>query len=260
MKILKLFIATAVAIYSYGDSSKAQELKIPAENTKDGKLTLINFMGDLPIEGYNGKEILITSTAEAVSVPARAKGLKPVYTAGTDNTGIGLSVEKNGNHITITCLLPLTRPGSYKIRVPENLALKYESGCERAGDINIQGIKNEIEINSCHSMTLKSVTGPLVLSTIGGNIDVIFAEPLSGKPCSISSVSGEVDVTLPSRTGADIDLQSVTGNIYSDFDFPEKNQKVKQIGGNNVNHKLNGGGFGLNLVSISGSVYLRKAN
>ncbi len=33
-------------------------------------------------------------------------------------------------------------------------------------DIYINGMKNEIEIQSCHSIKLNGVTGPLVLSTI----------------------------------------------------------------------------------------------
>src|SRR5437870_4791978 len=37
------------------------QYKIPVQNTKDGKLTLNDFSGDLPIEGYSGTEIIITS-------------------------------------------------------------------------------------------------------------------------------------------------------------------------------------------------------
>lgn len=252
-------IIVAVALYISADSANAQDFKIAVENSKDGKLSLINFVGDLPIEGYNGKEIIITSMGEPVTTPDRAKGLKPVYSAGTDNTGMGLSVDKNGNQVTVTCLLPFTRNGDFKIKVPENLAIKYESSCERQGDVSVQGIKNEIEIKTCHSINLKEVSGPLVLSTIAGNIDVVFSGQIAGEPSSISSISGEVDVTLPGQTGTNLELKSISGNIYSDFDFPQTDKKdLKQIGGNNLNYKLNGGGFGLNLVTVSGNVYLRK--
>lgn len=257
MKIINLFIV-AVFMYTSFDTAMAQEFKIPAENTKEGKISLINFLGDVPIEGYNGKEVVITSTAEPVTVPERAKGLKPVFSGGADNTGMGLSVEKNGNQITVTCLLPITRKAGYKIRIPENMAVKYESSCDRHGTVSMQGIKNEIEIKTCHSVELKDVTGPLVISTIAGNIDVVFAGTLSGKPSSISSVSGEVDVTVPAKTATDLLLKSVTGTIYSDFDFPKSESEMRQVGGNKITNKLNGGGTGLDLVSISGNIYLRK--
>ena len=54
-------------------------------------MILDDFSGPLPIEGYDGKEIIVTNlNSEFKSPPDRAKGLKPVYAAGTDNTGIGV--------------------------------------------------------------------------------------------------------------------------------------------------------------------------
>jgi lia operon protein LiaG len=239
--------------------TQAQEYKIPVENSKDGKLSLENFMGDLPIEGYNGKEIIITSTSDAIVVPERAKGLKPIFPSGTDNTGMGLFVEKNGNQITITCLLPITKHGEYKLKVPENLSLKSESGCERSNAISIHGMKNEIEIKTCHSISLKDVTGPLVLSTIAGNIDVVFENISTDRPCSINSISGEVDVTLPAKTAATLEMKTISGTIFSDFDFPEAPKKnMKQVGGNDLKYQLNGGGATFSFVTVSGNVYLRK--
>jgi hypothetical protein len=257
MKI-KLII-TVVAVYMSVTDFYAQEFKISADNTKDGKLSLVNFMGDLPIEGYSGKEIIVTSTSEPIAVPERAKGLKPVFAAGYDNTGIGLSAEKNGNTITLTCLLPITRKGEYKIKVPENLSIRYESACERGGNITVQNVNNEVEIKTCHSITLKNVSGPVVLSTIAGNVDVIFSDGITPKPCSISSIGGEIDVTLPAKTGVNLELKSIAGNIYSDFEFPQTQEKqLKQVGGNNIVHKLNGGGIEFSLVTVGGSIYLRK--
>jgi DUF4097 and DUF4098 domain-containing protein YvlB len=122
----------------------------------------------------------------------------------------------------------------------------------------MQGIKNEIEMKTCHSVQLKDVTGPLVISTIAGNVDVVFAGSFSGKPSSISSISGEVDVTLPAKMATDLLLKSITGIIYSDFDFPQSEKEMRQVGGNKITYKLNGGGTGLDLVSISGNIYLRK--
>src|SRR4051794_7495059 len=83
---------------------KAQEYKTSVGNTKEGRLVLKDFEGRLPVEGYAGNEIIITSENEKfATAPDRAKGLKPVYSGGTDNTGLGLSVEKNGNEVVVQC-------------------------------------------------------------------------------------------------------------------------------------------------------------
>src|SRR5882757_7342237 len=114
----------------------AQEYKTTVQNTKETKLIIKDFTGELLIEGYAGNEIIITGGPD-VSIPERAKGLKPVYGGGTDNTGLAVDVEKSDNQITITCLLSFNKAGDYRIKVPENLFLKVTSGCERQNAVSI---------------------------------------------------------------------------------------------------------------------------
>jgi hypothetical protein len=53
-------------------------------------------------------------------------------------------------------------------------------------------------------------------------------------------------------------MNSVTGNMYSDFDFNNSDKNVKQVGGNNLEYKMNGGGVKFSIVTVSGNIYLRK--
>lgn len=236
----------------------AKEYKIPVENTKEGILSLSGFGENLNIEGYNGTEIVFSTGNEEYEVPERAKGLKPVYPGGTDNTGIGLSVEKIENQIKVTCLLPMIKKDNYTIKVPENLTIKVQGECQDNSNIFIRGMKNEIEIKTCQDINLKEVSGPLVLSTISGNIDISFGNINTDKPSSINSVSGDIDITLPSKIKADIEMQSVTGTMYSDFEINNSDKNMKRIGGNQLSFKLNGGGTTFNIVNVSGNIYLRK--
>lgn len=240
-------------------SISAQEYKVNVDNVKDSKLSLDNFSGDLKIEGYTGNEIIFSPVGgEDMKVPDRAKGLKPVYGAGVDNTGVGLSVEKNGNQVSVTCLLPFTNNREYTVKVPENMAIEVKSECQNNNDVYINNMKSEIEIQSCQSIKLKGVSGPLVLSTISGDIEVTFSNIATGKPFSINSISGEIDITLPAKLAADIEMNSVSGRMYSDFDFSDKSKDMNQIGGNELNTKLNGGGAKFSIVTVSGNIYLRK--
>ena len=262
----------------------AQEYKVPVSNTKDGKLIIEDFKGDLPVQGYDGNEIIITGMGdkEDYSPPARAKGLKPLYGRGIDNTGIGISIEKDGNQVKITCLMPITKPSEYKIKVPNNFAVKIESGCENSSEITVQDIKNEVEVKNCQSITIKNVTGSLVLNTISGNISVdkcaasadqtislatvsgdisiVFSEFNTKNPVSITTISGELDVTLAPKAATSLKMKSISGELYSDFDLTivAKGAKMKHYGGNLANYSLNGGGTEMSLSSISGNVYLRK--
>jgi hypothetical protein len=257
MKRMKISLI-ALLIFCTAGIISAQEYKITTTNNKDGRIIIKDFSGQLPIEGYNGTDIIITSTSEDLTPPEKAKGLKPVFPAGTDNTGIGLDVEKTDNVITITCLLPFTRDGEYKMKAPENLSIELSSGCERNNDVTVKNMKNEIDLKTCHDIKLENVTGPLVLSTISGNIDITYSNINSAKSSSVHSVSGDIDITLPVKTATDLELNVVSGAIYSDFDFSESQKNLKKIGGNETNFALNGGGFKYSIGSVSGNIYLRK--
>ncbi len=245
-------------ILLYGGFTFAQDYKISVQNSKTSRLVLKNFNGSLPIEGYSGSEIIITADSGSFATPDRARGLKAVYPAGTDNTGIGLDVSNADNQVTVTCLLPFTRNTHYKIKVPDNVSLEITSTCERSNDISVTGMKSEIDIKNCNDITLKDVSGPLVLTTISGDIDVTFGSLSSDKPFSINSVSGDIDITLPPKTATNLELRTITGSFYSDFDFSAPKENLKKVGGNVLNFPLNGGGFKFSIVTVSGNIYLRK--
>lgn len=225
---MKITFTTLLLILTAGYLS-AQEYKTTVQNAKDGKLVLKDFSGDLPVEGYSGNDIVITSTAEDLTPPEKAKGLKPIYPSGTDNTGLALDVQKSGNQVTVICLLPFTKGGEYKIKVPDNLAIELESGCERSNSVTISNMKNEIDIKNCHDIVLNNVSGPLVLSTISGNIDVTFGTINSDKPFSVNSVSGDIDIRLPVKTATNLELGTVTGAFYSDFDLAQSKKDLKKL-------------------------------
>jgi len=247
-----LVLAAAVQLAS------AQEFKVTVENNKEARLTISNFTGDLPIEGYSGNEIIVTVTHGHFEAPEKAKGLKPVYGGGVDNTGMGIAMEKNGNSVTLNCLLSFGHDVSYRLKVPENIALKIERDCARGGETNISGIRNEIELKSCQEVNLKNVTGPLVINTISGGINVVFTEISKDKPISLAAVSGDVDVTLPGKSAVDLELSTISGSMYSDFDLSATYKDMHRVGGGNIKTQLNGGGTSLKLRAISGNIYLRK--
>ncbi len=259
MKTMKTSIIALCILLTAGSLS-AQEYKVTVANPKDGRLILKDFSGSLPIEGYSGTDIVITAIEGNFKPPEKAKGLKPIYPAGSDNTGIGLDVQKIDNMITVTCLIPFTQNSEYKIKVPESMAVELSSGCERNNDVTVKNMKNEIDIKTCHDIKLDNVTGPLVLSTISGNIDITFGTINTTKSSSVHSVSGDIDVTLPVKTPTDLELNVVSGAIYSDFDFSESQKNLKKIGGNETNYSLNGGGFKFSIGTVSGNIYLRKGN
>ncbi len=257
MKRVNYILLLSFAIFSIGKLDAQKDYKIPVQNTKEGKLTLNDFPGDLPVEGYSGSEIIITSDMDE-KTPDRAKGLQPVYAGGTDNTGMAIDVEKNGSEVTLQCLLPITRSANYKIKVPDNFSVEISNDCGHSGDVKVDNIKGEVAVKNCQGIKVNNVSGPLVLSTISGNININFTTLAKDRTISLASISGEIDVTVPPTSGVNLEMENISGNIYSDFDFPSDDKKMRRIGGNTINTSLNGGGADLKITNVSGNIYFRK--
>ena len=97
----------------------------------------------------------------------------------------------------------------------------------------------------------------LSVNTISGNIVI---EGLQNE-MEIETISGFVDLSLPSNQRADLVLNTITGEMYTDFDLNLENHEGlnQYIKGKFTTH-LNGGGEEISLKTISGDIFLRKKN
>jgi hypothetical protein len=96
----------------------------------------------------------------------------------------------------------------------------------------------------------------LSVETINGNITI------AGKTAEIKakSISGFVDMAVSPQRAAEVKLNTITGTMYSDFDFGEKDKDMKRVAGTAINSSLNGGGNNsINLETISGDIFFHKS-
>ncbi len=89
------------------------------------------------------------------------------------------------------------------------------------------------------------------VKTINGNIIIM------GKINSVKAhtINGFIDMGIESGKGADLNLKTITGNIYTDLNLASLNKRIVEL---KINEKLNGGGVPVNLETISGDIFLRK--
>lgn len=251
-----VFLMLLITITGY-----AQEHQVDFNNNADHKIVLAISQGDVKITGYEGDQVRI-KTDEFYEKPERAKGLRSLYSTAEDNTGLGLSVVKEGKILNI--VKASRSHGNYEIEVPSKVAVAVEQVNWGGGDLEIENLEGELEIKSNDGdIVLKNIAGPLVASSTSGDVTANFNTVRQGKPSAISIISGDVDISLPSDTKADFKLQSISGEIYTDFDITMKgdktNKEMQRIGGGyTINGSTNGGGTEMSIKTISGDVYLRK--
>jgi DUF4097 and DUF4098 domain-containing protein YvlB len=210
---------------------------------------------DVTVIGYEGKEVAIEGDGD-YTVPERAKGLRPLYSNAQDNTGIGLEISESNNVITIK--KAVSKDASYTVKIPADAALKIEERDWTGSDIIVRSLKGEIEVKGFGAdVTLEDVTGPVTANSTSGDIKVVFSQVSQAAPTTISNISGSIDVAIPAATKADLKLEAISGEIYTDLDIKMKDG-MKQIGGSRITSSLNGGGVEISLKAISDDIYLRK--
>lgn len=95
----------------------------------------------------------------------------------------------------------------------------------------------------------------LEIETISGDIDIKGVE----SRMDIKTISGFIDLSLPSNYDADLELSTITGGMYSDFDFDqEETNGYYHYGKNELSKQLNKGGTRIFLETISGDIFIRK--
>ena len=189
----------------------------------------------------------------------RSKGLKAVYSGGTDNTGFGMMIEQEGDVLRIKDLKSWMQRNGLQIVLPKTMDIHLD--CGNLGSAVLRGFSSEIEVNTnVGRIVLKDVTGPITAHSSTGTIDVDFSSVSQSSPISLTSSTGVVDVSLPANTKADLELRSNMGTVYTDFDLQTSKKDGMSVVGSNrkIESKLNNGGVRIVLRSSTGNVYLRK--
>lgn len=91
------------------------------------------------------------------------------------------------------------------------------------------------------------------VETIDGNITI------SGRTEEVKahSISGFIDMAMASERGADLRLKTITGTIYSNLAIAA--EKHGHSSTSDISDAYNGGGKPVDLETISGDIFLRKA-
>lgn len=243
----------------FAQHAVAQTYKTQLTNNASNGIEFSLSRSDISIEGHNSSEVIIENT-DYEAPPERARGLKPLYGGGTDNTGIGLSVEEENGILKI--VQTSSNSGDFKVMVPNKIRVLIEEVNWGGGDIEIRNHAGEIEIQSKNGdINLQNVSGPVIAHSTSGDADIVFSEVSNATPTSISLISGYIDVTLPASTRADFRMSSISGEIYTDMDIQMEGGKEglsRLGGGRKIEGTLNGGGVEMGFKTISGDIYLRK--
>ncbi|AXT62087.1 hypothetical protein D1816_17555 [Aquimarina sp. AD10] len=247
-------IVIALLLYVVTGNLTAQNHSSALQGVKKVK---ISSASGTNIKTHAKNELLIIGDGH--SMPEKAKGLKAVYAGGSDNTGMGVYINKEGETLVVRNLKGMNSK-TLEIYLPKDINITVEKS--NLGHLSIEGFSSEIEARTnVGNIILKDVTGPIVAKTSTGEINVIFKKVSQSSPISLISSTGPIDISIPSNTAANLELKTSMGEIYTDFDikFPSADDDMRIVAGKRtVKTSLNNGGVDISLRSSTGNIYLRK--
>ncbi len=113
-----------------------------------------------------------------------------------------------------------------------------------------QTAPGEVHVNTgSGTLHLEGVKGEVHASTASGNISV---EGEGEGSWRLSTASGNVHVHLPSQQGFTLRARTVSGGIHTDREMTVQNVS----GGHEIEGKVGGGGFLLDVSTVSGNIHV----
>src|SRR2546421_9162324 len=221
----------------------------------DGRVSLENINGAVHVTAWDRNEVKVDAVKSAyrrerldeakieVQSEANSIHIETQYPHRSQTFTDGAGRENNPATVEYT----LTVPRDARIDSIELIT----------GNLDLDGIRGDVKASSINGrLTARGLTGMTKLSTINGKLEAAFDHLDESKPISISSVNGNVLVTIPSDANADLKAGTVHGAIENDFGLPVRR-------GDYVGHDLAGqlgqGGPRIKLGNVNGSITIRHA-
>lgn len=160
-------------------------------------------------------------------------------------------------------------PGSlrydFTAEVPRDLGVVLKT--VNAGEIRMEGVRGSFEVRNVNggiwleglgaAGSAKAVNGPLVAA---------FSRSPEAA-CEFATVNGGIEVTFPGDFGADLYVETLNGEVYTELDYElgVMRSSSSERGGRQMRRlsrvvRLNGGGPELRFRTVNGDVEIRKGS
>ncbi|MBI1967552.1 MAG: DUF4097 family beta strand repeat protein [Gemmatimonadetes bacterium] len=178
----------------------------------------------------------------------------------------------HGGTVTVCALWPAEQRtcgenGSYSLKgVRKNdVAVRFTVSLPRGVKIDVSTVNGRLEVTGATApVTLATVNGrieaittqgPIKATTVNGSIDVTMGALAPVGDVELKTVNGSITAALPPNLNADLDAQTVSGRVNTDFPL----QVVGRISSRHVQAKIGSGGRQLNLRTVNGSIDIQEA-
>lgn len=223
----------------------------------------------IEIKGINGNVHAEASNGNEVEVTATKSGRR------SDPKEIEIRVVEHNGGVTICAVYPsadASRPNQcapdeggntnirnndveveFKVRVPQGVRFSgrtVNGGIETGalgGDVDAKTVNGSIRVNSAGVVRAKTVNGSIAATLGRADWNGVL---------EFKTVNGAITLDLPSDTSAEVKAETINGDITSDFPLTVTGSRSRR----QLNGTIGGGGRGLSLKTVNGSIRLQRAS
>lgn len=209
-----------------------------------GRIALENIHGDVHITAWDRDEVKVDALKHASS-QERLDDARIVVDAGRDTITIKTRYPEGENS---------EHPAEvdYIVMVPRSARLDQVKLVN--GALEIAGLKGEVRASSVNgAIRTRNLAGDVKLSTVSGKLEASFEQLDKSRSISVNSVNGSIEVLLPMDAHADVQADTVSGGISSDFGSPVDRGRFP---GRHLSGVLKGGGARIRVSNVNGSICL----
>ena len=206
-------LLTVAFIQAQSDTNR---LTVPfSDPSRPGTVNVSLFQGGITVRASTGRDVIVTSEDGRVSnsrdqPSGKGTGLRRL------SQPAGLSVTEENNVMTIS-RFRLSGGSDVELQVPARTNLKLST--VNGDQILVERIEGDIEVTAVNgSIMLTDVSGAAVVHSTNGEVKVTLRQVTPQKPMSFTSFNGDVDVTLPPNTKANLKMRTDHGEVLTDFD------------------------------------------
>jgi DUF4097 and DUF4098 domain-containing protein YvlB len=244
----------AVKVCNVSSAARAKEnmAQVTIEIKKDGSLLQIDTK--YPEKSRN----LNVSVTYALTIPSKASVKVRNVSGSVDATGIGGAFDGN-----------VTSGGVTLTQIADGVDCTVISGqlkvSDVQGDVNAKTVSGNVDVSGVKgSVDAESTSGRIILTGISepksvrakvlsGRISY-DGQIVSGGKYSFESLSGGIGLTLPASAGFDLEAETFSGSISSEFAVTMQGKIDKK----ELRGVVNNGGAALRIKAFSGSIDIKK--
>lgn len=217
----------------------------------------------MEVIGEERKDVELKVTLSA----GRRKIVTPSGAKMLAGGGAGLEITERDNRVNVESDLP-TGAITIVARVPRRAKLDLSTINE--SEIVVRDIVGDLQLENVNGpITATNITGSVIAESINNPITVGLSGVAAGGATSLSSLNGDITLTLPAAARAELHLDTSQGEITSDFELdikPSKPLIERKEGRGGVSVRMedvivatvNGGGPVIRVKTLNGGIKIAK--